>query len=197
MIEILPNSFLFEKPLALPPETCFELISMYESRPDLQFQGIVVGDGAGRIELDIKQSMDLVVVPKEGPEWERIDQLMFQSLNDAAFELGAILPSLQDGFNNGFVDDGYQMQKTVKDGGYVYHADSNGINCNRFMVAIWYLNDGFEGGETEFEHQQVKIKPEAGKLLLFPPWWTHRHRGCPVTNGTKYIATTWLNFVGV
>ncbi len=50
------------------------------------------------------------------------------------------------------------------------------------------------GGETEFLYQDLKIRPEQGKLLLFPPFWTHEHRGVILQQGVKYIATTWVVF---
>jgi hypothetical protein len=65
----------------------------------------------------------------------------------------------------------------------------------RQLVAIWYLNTLHDqGGETEFRHQEININPEAGKLLLFPPFWTHLHRGSTLESGSKYIATTWVVF---
>ncbi|MCU0767784.1 MAG: 2OG-Fe(II) oxygenase [Gammaproteobacteria bacterium] len=60
---------------------------------------------------------------------------------------------------------------------------------------LWYLNDvPGPGGETEFLYQDVKVRPERGKLVLFPPFWTHEHRAAPVRSGAKYIATTWVVF---
>ena len=60
---------------------------------------------------------------------------------------------------------------------------------------IWYLNDlDGKGGATEFANQEVSIQPETGKLLLFPPFWTHLHRGATLHAGRKYIATTWVVF---
>ena len=66
---------------------------------------------------------------------------------------------------------------------------------NRQLVAIWYLNnvDG-AGGETEFPLQEIKLRPEEGKLVLLPPFWTHLHRAVTVEAGVKYIATTWICF---
>ena len=49
-------------------------------------------------------------------------------------------------------------------------------------------------GETEFRHQAAKVTPEEGKLLLFPPFWTHEHRGVVLERDVKYIATTWVVF---
>ena len=65
----------------------------------------------------------------------------------------------------------------------------------RQLVAIWYLNDvRGPGGETEFALQDVKVTPQAGKLVLFPPFWTHIHRAVEVQSTVKYIATTWICF---
>jgi hypothetical protein len=33
-----------------------------------------------------------------------------------------------------------------------------------------------------------------GKLVLFPPFWTHIHRAAAVEKDVKYIATTWQCF---
>ena len=65
----------------------------------------------------------------------------------------------------------------------------------RQLVAVWYLNSlENQGGETEFRYQDIKVTPEAGMLLLFPPFWTHLHRGKTLQSGVKYIATTWVVF---
>jgi len=37
-------------------------------------------------------------------------------------------------------------------------------------------------------------RPAQGKLILFPPFWTHVHRGVELEQGVKYIATTWICF---
>ncbi len=49
-----------------------------------------------------------------------------------------------------------------------------------FMV---YLNDGFEGGETDF--RDFKVVPKTGSALLFihDTW----HEGAAVTQGVKYV----------
>ena len=44
------------------------------------------------------------------------------------------------------------------------------------------------------ERQMVAIRPAQGKLTLFPPFWTHVHRGVMLEKGVKYIATTWICF---
>ena len=95
-----------------------------------------------------------------------------------------------------FKDMGYAIQRTMPGEHYHWHIDGGSHEFSqRQLVAVWYLNDvPGPGGETEFLFQNVKIKPEAGKLVLFPPFWTHEHRGVTLEQGVKYIATTWVVF---
>ena len=61
----------------------------------------------------------------------------------------------------------------------------------RVITYLWYLNDVHEGGETEVLGT-IKIKPEAGKLLLFPSTWTYPHCALIPKSGPKYIVTGWV-----
>ena len=67
--------------------------------------------------------------------------------------------------------------------------------CNRHMVFMTYLNDVTDGGETEFYHQKLKIKPEKGLTLLWGSDWTFTHRGVPSPTQSKYIVTGWISYV--
>ncbi len=74
------------------------------------------------------------------------------------------------------------------------HIDvANMESAKRYLAFLFYLNDDFEGGETEFEFGQV-IQPQRGKVLIFPPTWQFPHAGLPVKSGTKYIMSTYLTF---
>ena len=55
-----------------------------------------------------------------------------------------------------------------------------------------YLNSVTEGGETEFLYQKRRIKPQQGRLVIFPAGFTHTHRGNPPLSGDKYILTSWV-----
>ncbi len=65
----------------------------------------------------------------------------------------------------------------------------------RHIVFMTYLNDVTDGGETEFIHQGIKIKPQKGLTLIWPPDWTYTHRGIVSHTQEKYIVTGWFNFV--
>ena len=70
---------------------------------------------------------------------------------------------------------------------------SQGPSSKRFLVFIMYLSDVEEGGETSIPRYNIKCKPKAGRLLMFPPFWTHPHQGEQVKKGTKYIMMTYLH----
>lgn len=74
---------------------------------------------------------------------------------------------------------------------YKAHYDSGSTN-RRIISAILYLNDNYEGGEIEFTHLGIKIKPQAGMLILFPSSFPYTHIAHPVTKGKKYALVTWI-----
>lgn len=74
------------------------------------------------------------------------------------------------------------------------HFDALGEVSNRYLVMLWYLNDVAEGGETAFVDQGVEVRPKAGRMLMFPPYWMFQHEGRPPISGDKYILSTYLLF---
>jgi hypothetical protein len=68
---------------------------------------------------------------------------------------------------------------------------------DRHLVFMTYLNDVEEGGETEWFHQNLRIKPEKGLTVIWPSDWTFTHRGLPSTIQDKYIITGWFNYISV
>jgi hypothetical protein len=87
-----------------------------------------------------------------------------------------------------------KVQKTSPEEGYhVWHYENMSIELStRKLVYMVYLNDVEEGGETEFLHQKRRVKPKKGTILLFPPSFTHTHRGNPPLSGDKYAITGWV-----
>ena len=83
------------------------------------------------------------------------------------------------------------------EGFFKWHTERNSADlscCNRHLVFMTYLNDVDDGGETEFYYQELKIKPEKGKTVIFPADWTHTHRGITSPTQDKYIITGWFDF---
>lgn len=90
------------------------------------------------------------------------------------------------------------LQKYNPQGGYkLWHTERSGglfPGAYRHLVFMTYLNDVDDNGETEFEYQNIKIKPKKGLTLIWPADWTHTHRGIPSDSQIKYIATGWYSF---
>ena len=186
--EIKPGSFVFVESDALAPDICREMIDRFERSEADQYPGRV-GQMAEQKD-SIKQSTDIMLSSHE--HWKDIDRELFRSLSSSLKQFSEQYPY----FGGPFKDMGYGIQRTRAGEFYHWHIDGGSHEfANRQLVAIWYLNDVAKaGGETEFDYQQLQIKPETGKLLLFPPFWTHRHRGRTLEAGIKYIATTWVIF---
>ena len=91
-----------------------------------------------------------------------------------------------------------KVQKTPAGGGYHVWHDELGQSVqhsDRVLAWMMYLNNDFEGGETEFPHHNLTVKPKTGTVLVFPPTWQYPHRGIPVESGNpKYILSTYLHY---
>lgn len=74
-----------------------------------------------------------------------------------------------------------QYFKWHKDG--IFAKSPEEASCLTFMI---YLNEGFEGGATEFKTDLVK--PQTGMALVFP----HKvaHQGATIVSGSKYVMRT-------
>ena len=94
------------------------------------------------------------------------------------------------------IDKGYSVDTKLsryKSGqDYSWHSDQDTTTINeknpnwrRCISSVTYLNDGYEGGETEFE--SGLITPVSGKTVVFPSSFLYPHRGTPVITGVKYL----------
>ncbi len=75
------------------------------------------------------------------------------------------------------------------------HVDVGNIDsAKRFLVFFLYLNDN-EGGQTEFPQHDISVQPVTGKMVMFPPMWTHLHAGRKPIDTPKYIIGSYLHYV--
>ena len=82
----------------------------------------------------------------------------------------------------------------------IYNSNITCINNNKLgtynMIRnasiIFALNDDFEGGIIKFPYYDISIKFKKGSVILFPPYWTHRHEVTELQNNTyRYTINTW------
>ena len=69
----------------------------------------------------------------------------------------------------------------------------------RIATALIYLNDAYEGGETNFPEIGVTVRGAVGDMLIFHNLTDDRlpdprmtHAGLPVLSGEKWLATRWI-----
>ena len=89
-----------------------------------------------------------------------------------------------------------KIQHTRPSEGYhVWHCEHASRDTGqRALLAMVYLNNVDQGGETEFLYQSRRIEARTGRVMFCPAGYTHTHRGNPPLSGDKYAITTWLEF---
>jgi predicted 2-oxoglutarate/Fe(II)-dependent dioxygenase YbiX len=61
------------------------------------------------------------------------------------------------------------------------------------MSGVMYLNSDYLGGELNFPEQGVKIKPEAGSIVVFPSVKPFYHESLEILEGEKYMSPVfWI-----
>jgi len=97
-------------------------------------------------------------------------------------------------FQGPLYNDVFKIHRVGKSEGYhAWHYErSDCSTLDRFMVYMTYLEAPKEGGETEFLHQSLRIKPVVGRTLIWPAGYTHMHRGSPPLDGEKMYIDGWI-----
>jgi hypothetical protein len=88
----------------------------------------------------------------------------------------------------------FNFVKYGQDQHFQVHSD-HGYSYICVLSSVGYLNDNYEGGELYFDKFDLKIKPQAGDLYLFPSSFIYSHAAMPVTEGTKYSIVTMLDYL--
>lgn len=74
---------------------------------------------------------------------------------------------------------------------YDIHSDY-GAGTNRSFSAVLYLNNVINGGETYFDKFDISVKPEPGRLILFPSNYPYTHAAKPPVSNDKFVVVTWF-----
>jgi hypothetical protein len=189
----MDDSYCFINKNSLSKEICNEIIKLFESNKD-KHDGLT----ASGLNKNVKDTTDLVIDKNDG-EWKEIYRLLEKELKNNILRYVKKANNENNDlkqfnrFQRSLSFETIQVQKYVKKTGkYIYHDDSRTDGKKvRKITFLWYLNDVTDGGETEF--QSFKVRPEAGKLILFPSLWTYPHRGNMPISDDKYIMTGWLD----
>ena len=171
---------------------CNEITQFFEHNKNLQKPGV---SGMGK-NLNIKKTIDIVIKPDDlkNPKFEVLKQYM-DELYKCFIDYQNQWPFLKSVIK--VVDvPGFNIQKYSRGDHFaLLHSERTTLDTlHRLFAWMTYLNDVDDGGQTNFSHYEIKIKPETGKTLIWPAEWTHAHTGEILKSGTKYIVTGWMNF---
>ena len=99
----------------------------------------------------------------------------------------------------GISDSGFRLQHSPKNRGYYRpHCDAMPWDSvgdsvsNRVAAVVMYLNDVEVGGGTRFPEHDYIVDARAGRIAIFPTYWTHPHAGMVPLSGDKWIISTFL-----
>jgi hypothetical protein len=126
------------------------------------------------------------------PELKPIDDLIAPIMDK--LQTGVVKQRFKPMFNSG--DSGYEYN--LYEPGQVchYHTDGEvGQGFLRYATVILFLTDNNDG-ELVFPSQNIEIKPEAGKVVVFPPHGTYGHYSKP-SKTDREIVMTWFTYVGI
>ena len=177
-----------------PQSICDELIAYFELNKRKQKQGVT----AGGKNLEIKNTIDLNVLPKELllPE-NKCFQNYFTALFECYADYVEQWPFLK-GFSNELHIGSFNIQRYEKGQHFQkVHSERSSISTlHRLFAWMTYLNDVApqDGGSTIFTHYGLKFQPKKGQTLIWPAEWTHAHKGSLLTGNSKYIITGWMHF---
>jgi len=180
---------IYEEKNTLSKEICDDMISWYENK-------ILNGNAEGHyanvsneVRTDASIS-DCQLFNSFKPFYNKLNFVIHEHVKKCLKEWGA--------GRGHYKITGYKLQKSTKGGGFTtWHSElpifsSKWTNFReRFGVWTFYLNDT-DTGYTDFMHQKLSVKPETGKLVIWPAYFTHKHRANPDLKEDKYIITGWL-----
>ena len=103
-----------------------------------------------------------------------------------------------EGTSNFSLIEKINIQKyTPPEGGFkIYHWERNDLqSSHRFLVWMVYLNTIKDNGGTKFKYLNHTESAVEGKILIWPPDFTHTHKGVTSKTEEKYIITGWYSYI--
>ena len=175
------DKFIFKKSNALNLDQCQYFIDQIENCPK---SDILFDKFRGYFALNKCRESEKL-------KWIELHSILIDFFN----EYVSLHPFLMTkGMEEWTFDSRMNLQKYLPGNYYKQEHCEHGPSLEatgRVLGWMIYLNDT-DTGYTDFYHQNLSIKPETGKLVIWPAYHTHRHRANPDLKEDKYIITGWL-----
>ena len=125
------------------------------------------------------------------------------------------LANIFDNVQKNILANRYKPQFNSGDSGYEYHlygpneichvhadgefsisAATSNTGLLRYASVVLHLNTVKNGGELVFPAQNQKVKTEAGKIVIFPPYGMFQHYTTP-SEEPREVIVTWFVYQGI
>jgi len=169
---------------------CERCIKFFEINKKKQYRGITtIG-----YSPEAKDSFDWY---KKFEDKDAVDEIILDVLEEHTKEYKKIHPSIDLLTCRWSVFHSYNIQKYLPGGGFkIWHCENSspeGRSSKRVLVWMIYLNDVPDGG-TMFMEQNFTCEAKAGRIVIWPAYWTHTHKSQVSETTSKYLATGWYSY---
>ena len=179
--------FIYSAKNALTEKQCSRIIKFFELNHEHHENGTTLCDDDN---ISGKKSTDWC---KAFSTEDAVDVLIQEIVTEHTHQYMKSYAGINCSNNRAFqISDFYNIQKYEAGQGFnSWHHEYDSLN-EPFRVLAWmiYLNTVPDGG-TMFLDQDMVIDAEAGKLLIWPAYWTHTHKSQVSYTAQKYITTGW------
>jgi hypothetical protein len=172
----------------IPPAVCDDLIKLFKDNKDHQTPG-VVGPPL-RVDPNEKVSTEVPI----HPSYDHPTFILYKSLiQNIVHSYEEKYPEIEE-FSKFGMGESCQIQYYKPGEGFKkWHFERSSAKENRCLVFMTYLNDVPCAG-THFKYQNIITPAEKGLTLIWPPDFSHTHKGQISMHHEKYIITGWLGF---
>ena len=185
------DSFIYQKKL-LNADECKSIITFFNNNKKLHYSGVT----AAGVNLGAKVSTDFpgTFQDSDGKFENEVSELIASKLNIAVGEYKQKYPELDDMYPWSLLN-GFNIQRYYPGQGFkAIHCENNSKYDNTVLAWMFYLNTVEDGG-TLFTSYDLVTDCVEGRLVIWPAYWTHCHRGITSNTKTKYIATGWTCYI--
>ncbi len=175
--------FIEEYPGAVSPDLCKKIIALFEADPGQEPSSVNFN---GRKKFQNIRTGTRVKPNSEA--WQPLIEGLAPAFIDTMRRYVTKYPGLQHLTNaEELVFVGPVIERVLPGQGFGWHVDHSAATWQRVVAGLLYLSSINDGGSTEFADQAQHVRSDEGKIVLFPPYWTHFHRGITPTTQTKYV----------
>ena len=181
---------------AVSSDNCKEIIKWFDTEP-LRRGTVMYEDGSGKVDTKVKSDWEVDPYKTLFTNRSFIDKIIIDALIKYTPLYRESYPCV-DNIDPWNVCNVYNLQKyNPGDGYYNLHCENcNAATQERVLAWMIYLNTVTDKGGTYFDSYDLTTEAKEGRLVIWPAYFTHTHKGIVSETQTKYIATGWFTVDG-